>query len=253
MKFRDFLYYDTNMVESFLSIVEGGIYDEEDRHVTLDTSGAAPGEEEVLSDRFSTTDSRRKVVRQTEAARFDRLFGHVSDSEDVLTVGSGDRFSLTDAEDDRFCEIKGVVEIPPAINAIMNAATFRAAGEFVDRIGMLDAEGRKVIEQLGYLDQAREAIGDTPPLVLKVASSPSLIMPLRQEFIVRGFNDLEGRATVYGRVAETIPASSRYPLIKIPGQQLTRQQRRKAARSSSDDAAYLKGPATILHVLAIYR
>ncbi|RLK60892.1 DUF6414 family protein [Actinokineospora cianjurensis] len=258
--FRDFLYLDERTINSYLSSVEGGVYDEEDRHITVDGPGSTPEGEKAPAGTMATSDSRRKVLRQTAAAKFARLYHHISDSEQVHKVRSGEPLTGFVPADDDFCEIKGTVEIPQIVSAVMNAEKYQAIGNMVkifEGLGFsTNVAHTEAMGQLEALAQAREAIGDKVSVLLNVATGfPRVVLPVRTDVIGDRFDELEGRVTVFGRVAEVRPRGSAYSLIQIPGQAgMSRQQRRKMERDrGANTEGIVKGPLIVLHILAVYR
>ncbi|GLW94785.1 DUF6414 family protein [Actinokineospora globicatena] len=258
--FRDFLYLDERTTNSYLSSVEGGVYDEEDRHIKVDGPGSTPEGAAVSLEAMATSDSRRRVLRQTAAAKFARLYHHIADHEQVHKVRSGEPMNGFALDDDDFCEIKGTVEIPQLVAAVMNAEKYQAIGNMVkifEGLGLAtNVTNTEAMGQLEALVQAREAIGDKVSVLLNVATGfPRVVLPLRTDVIGDRFDELEGRVTVFGRVSEVLPRGGTYSLIQIPGQAgMSRQQRRKVDRERGGNTdGIVKGPLLVLHILAIYR
>lgn len=256
--FRDFLYYDARTIDSYLSAAEGGLYDEEDRRTTVDSAGVTPAGEHVSSSSLTSSDSRARTVRQTPAARFDRLVRFIESDGKVKSFRSGDTPDLDSFEDEEFYQIKGVIEISPFVNAVMNASKYQAVGNLVrelSNLGLTQMKNEQVVDQLEVMSNAREALGDKVSVVLSLGkSAPRFILPLRADLVEERFNELEGRVTVFGRLADSIPRSGQYTLIEVPGlPALSRQQRRQAEKSNDPNAPIVRGPLVVLHVLAVYR
>ncbi|GLZ42444.1 hypothetical protein [Actinokineospora sp. NBRC 105648] len=253
---RDFVYYDSATIDSFMSSFEGGLYDEEDRHTTASSMGVGAGDETDVS----SSDSWRKTLRQTPAGRFSRLYEYIQKSAGLLEFRQGEALQLDAIEEDQFCLIRGTIEISQVVSAVMNAPQYQAISNVVKqfgKFGLIDdlAEVEKVDEQLAALTEVRHALNDKISVVLSVGSAaPKFALPIRRSVIGERFNELEGRATVFGRFSEAVPRSKRYTLIDLPGRPpLSRQQRRQAAKTGQADQASVGGPLAILNVIAVYR
>ncbi|MFD5824307.1 hypothetical protein [Lentzea sp. NPDC060358] len=257
--FRDFLYYDDRTIDSYLSAVEGGLYDTEDHRTRVNSAGVTPDGIEVSPDLLSSSDSRVKTLHQTPAARFSRLVEYIESGGGLKIVRPGGLAVSEFADDDEsFFQIKGVVEVSPVVSAVMNAAKFQAVGNVMrtfSRLGLGEVQNDDFIDKLGALNEAREALGDKVSVVMNIGDeNAKFVLPLRTELAQGRFNELEGRVTVLGRVADVVPKTGRYTLIDVPGRPvLSRQQRRQAEKAGNEDKGIVRGPLVVLHVLAVYR
>jgi len=82
--------------------------------------------------------------------------------------------------------------------------------------------------------------------------------PLDREWLRCDLGDLEGEATVVGRVLKNWPEAQRHSLLTLPGLNLmSREQRRQWERGQSDadggEEMTLEGPAATMSVVAIFR
>ncbi|RKT57621.1 DUF6414 family protein [Saccharothrix australiensis] len=257
--FRDFLYCDDRTVDSYLSVIEGGLFDEEDRHTTLDSSGVTPSGHEVAPNGLSSSDSRRKTVRQTSAARFGRLLRYMMDEGEVNHVRAGEALALEAVEEESFFQVRGDIQISPLVSAMMNADKYQLIGNVVRQISHLGLAGNvdvgeEFFDMVTLIGEAREAIGDKVSVVMHPGSgAPPFVLPIRAGLIGGRFNELEGRSTVFGKVSDIVPRKGEYTLLEVPGQPaLTRRQRRQAAKAEAD-LAVVRGPLVVLQVLAVYR
>ncbi|WP_033116522.1 DUF6414 family protein [Intestinimonas butyriciproducens] len=89
MKLRNFYYINKKLLEDYISAIEGYIYEEETQKVSETSQKAAGAKAGALGitgdgkcEKRSSEEKERKV-RISDAAKFERLFAYLSDSEDT--------------------------------------------------------------------------------------------------------------------------------------------------------------------------
>lgn len=264
---RRFLYLNTNAVDGYLAVVEGGLADtatsrrsnKGSKGGKLNAGTSALGVGGTLGGESSNEDER--IVRETSEQRFDRLiraleaapeeFGY----EDVLDLGDAFERSVVGSMVSVTCEI----EIPTAVRLL--------------------AQPEQMGEMLGLMETMRplaEMFGadmDGMPSQATTSAIRDVTSAFKSDLMFVGETDVgapcvagklekshlielpEGEAVVVGKVARRWKSGESHPLLALPGASiLSRKQRRSSPISDDpDDENILHGPALTLDVLAIYR
>ncbi|GGM64788.1 DUF6414 family protein [Microbacterium saperdae] len=260
---KNFLYLNEAALSDYVSALEGGIRsavgdrrtDSRGAHGKAGFGGFGGGGE-------AAHESEQTVsMKDTPPAQFERLMRLVSadpeaagwvevmdpDSE-FPTLGTG---SLIDVE----CDIQ-----IPAFVSMLN----RGSG-LVDTMKSLSALSDIIpnaanidVSQLTMLETMTNLLGDR----LMIIGSPDSdawritgqLLPAHQRVEME---DLEGDVRVVGKVKRRIHAGESHPLMALPGSSvMSREKRREIARkgpSSESDDSWVRGPALVLDILAIYR
>ncbi|WP_217699261.1 hypothetical protein [Protofrankia sp. BMG5.30] len=86
---------------------------------------------------------------------------------------------------------------------------------------------------------------------------PTLVFDLKKNYLRVSVTDIEGDATVFGKVRKKWPQGENYPLLAVPGLNLfSRADRRRmqaSGTSSAPDGLAVEGPGVTVSVVAIYR
>lgn len=264
---KRFLYLNTNAVDSYLGVIEGGLADSATlRRTDRGSKGGkanigAPGlGAGVSKDRESTQEDER-TVRETPEQRFDRLMNALAEDPDRYTFE--DVLDLDDAFER--CVVGSMISVTSDIEIPAVIRIFAQPEQLGDMLDLMEAirpmaglfgtspEGMPPPEQVqavrsfaGMMKSDLVFVGETdedaPRIAGKLEKAHLIELP-------------EGEATVVGKVARRWQSGESHSLLGLPGASImSRKQRRTAAPSDdTDDDSILRGPALTLDVLAIYR
>lgn len=123
----------------------------------------------------------------------------------------------------------------------------------------LDTTGLPPEKEVGAMHRFLKGL-NVPPVVvgedLDGEAEWKIAGPLKTEFLSDA-DALDGAAIVIGKVTKIVRSGRWHPLLTLPGMNLMgREERRKQERTppkSGEEDNFLKGPALLLDVLAIYR
>lgn len=267
-KFRDFLYLDGGTIESLLAGVEGGSYDSVDerwRHSDRARSLMGDAGESDASEDMTTataTEHRRKM-RQNAEARFTRLWEMVDkdEAETVLDEDSKVSDLMKLGKVGTFCKFTGRLSVPAILAVLNNATELHAVARMLEQFGAMPPGAEEASTKLEILGNAKDLLSESFPVSLDIdVHGPKVILPLNPQNSRISINQFVGRATIFGRIIDTVEQNSSYPLLHLPGAahfpQMSRQQRRQAERnkkSSSEAPMEVKGPALVIKPVAIYQ
>lgn len=255
-RFRDFVYLEIETIDSFLSSVEDGLYDSEDRETEISGSGN-PYFDSLENDSTTTSDRRRRRLQQNGPSKFSRLVKYIEDDPEERIVRTGGEYEHL--LEGAFCQLSGEVEVPDAVAAMAISKDFLSLGKTLQGFG-LNLIDESDMQKIEAVSEASEHLGNRVSVLMDVPGlKQRVVLSLRKDTASARFYDLSGNLTVFGRVSSLVKHGDSYKLLEIPGERhMSRQQRRAVARgkdiaSASFDGREIKGPAIILNAIAIYR
>lgn len=266
---RRFLYLDSELIGEFLAQVERGTFTEEEQRdvVRRDKKlggdvkvGAGPlGLGAAAGRGVSNEAEATRTVRQTPESGFARLY-------DLLTE-AGDVRWLEGLDDDRWEELRRgeVIEVESVVSA-STLTKFAALAEQAEPL-------MEVMEMFGEAvdAQTREAMtgmktlgtlfGKKVPIVSRAAGAPKFkfIANLQAEKVRVDLDELEGEATLFGKIQRKLAPSEKHTVIEsMPGMSsLPRALRRSMQADVKNDKdlpdLVIRPPAAVVTPIAIYR
>ncbi len=225
MLLRQFLYLDDRLTREFLAQAEGGIFKERRETWEAGKSGKAGGKAgagmlglEAGGESHSSEHSDR-VMEQTDASEFDRLYKHLSKNKVLKEVSSLDEKGWASLKRGEFVEIEAEL-------ALSGMATIRQLMQaFVTLAPLADAFGSKIdpetrakadsMQQFGFA-----AAGPTLPVIVRlVGGSPYRFRSiLDRKYLRYEDKDLAGEAVVVGKIGRKLEPGQTFQLEDIvPG------------------------------------
>lgn len=123
----------------------------------------------------------------------------------------------------------------------------------------LEAKGLPTAEEMAAVRRFAVAAKVRPVLVgedMEDQATWRIAGSLKPEYLT-DIEALDGPAICVGKVVKVVESGRWYPLVTIPGMNLMgREERRKLERTPpkpKEEKNYLKGPALLLDMLAVYR
>lgn len=259
---KNFLYLDATDVSKYVSQIEDGVRGE--RSTQIDTgSGAGAGVKggplhaEVKGDRSA---QEKISYSDSPEAGFERILKGIKGREEELSW-----IDVLDPENDLrglqigyFLSAHCEVYVPSISRALGNpeqlqgfANLARTAKSFGIPLGDNDPD----IEQIDAVVNLAKSIGGSQTVVGEFEDTDWKVFgQLKQDLAPE---DLDGLAVVVGKVTGIVGPGKWRSLITLPGMQmLSREERREIDRKgpkAGDEANWIKGPALMLDILAIYR
>ncbi len=262
---KNFLYLNESALADYLSALEGGARASiEDRNQRSGgANGRAANDPDRANSRYSRENEQTVRLTDTPPAQFERLMALTAANPQL----SG-WIEVTDPEIDfpdlrvgALIDVECDIQIPSMIKALSPSggvvAAVRALNELGSKIGsesaqQLDTTKLSVFEALGNL------MGDDLVVVGEPDSDQWTVAgKLRKDSVRVATDELDGSVRIVGKVSRRLAAGDHKPLLALPGLDiLPRAQRREIESkgpSGPNDDSWVKGPALLLEVLAIYR
>lgn len=261
---KNFLYLNESALSDYLSALEGGARTSiEDRNQRSGVSHGSATPDSAGEGGYARENEKTVRLADTPPSQFERLMALVAADPELsgwaavqdpdteippLPVGA-----LIDME----CDI----QVPSMIKALAPKngmlAAVKALSEIGSTIGSSESlqisEGElAIVETLGNLMGGDLVIvGETDSDEWKVAGR------LREDHLRASADELDGNVHVVGKISRKLAGGDHKPLLALPGLNiLPRAQRRQIEAkgpSGPADDSWLKGPALMIEILAIYR
>ncbi|MEA2901834.1 MAG: hypothetical protein QOH36_1721 [Actinomycetota bacterium] len=244
------------MVDQFLEQIEGGAFDEESvsrRHGQNATNEV--GE--------TSSEERGLTLRQTSSSRFDRLYRLLLEDGAIKELDGIDDEVWSEIRSNEFIQVSGMLIVPDIIKQIaamqgisQMLPLIEMANDLVDpeqRIPTMELEGVK--QKMPVLSGVAEQVANRPvPCIIAVAGAPrfKFLTQLSRAHLIGTVDDLEGEATVLGRVQRKLARGqsedAEGELIGLPRQ--ARLERRRGPQKPTTRLTY---PGAVLAPLSIWR
>jgi len=260
-----FVYLDAAALEQYVSAVEGGLVTGLTKRSAASGSGEVGADLKLVSGKGARSheDEESRTLADTDGSRFDRLIQAATAGPEALGW-----VDVVDADTDmRGIGIGAMVSwecdvyVPDVIRMLSKAGgaldavrTMRALLPAALALG-LDIEGVPGDEQLGAMSGFLEGLGTKTVVVGEDEGTEWQVAGRLRGDVELG--ELEGRARVVGKVTQVLQPGRWKPFAAFPGMDLVpREQRRQLERqppAPGKEDEYLRGPALMLEILAIYR
>lgn len=269
---RQFLYRDGDQIREFLSQVEGGLFDEESRteHVGGNSAlkgGAKAGPVALGGQRGSERSEQvERVVRQTEASEFDRLYAGLEAQGGFQYLDAIDEGIWDQLRRGELLEIEAIVQ-PAGFDRIVELMGM--AQQFMPMMDALGADGvdpetRKLIESVSQLNEAGRP--ETFTVVASLAGAPAFkfACTLRGRYVLADLELLAGESTVLGKIQRKLRPGEQHLVASVFGgledimsdedqREMVEALLGPEVRQLGLASPLLEHPAAILTPIAIYR
>jgi hypothetical protein len=262
---RNFLYLDTETVSNYLSTLEGyveTVVDEtESKEGRIGAEGGLPPIKG--SGQSSKSTSRNRKLAVTEEALFQRLYElldeHTGEGIPYLTTSGEDTWSRLGRGN--IVEIQARIRLPDifsTMSAVEAFKPFMGLLDIIDEGNLVDVETQKMFD--GFLEVGGATKEKPVPVFLEPihAKRDAFFCSLSRRYLRCGIGDLAGEVTVFGKITRLIQkGTSEEVYTLLPEMQSlansNRKDRRRLKSQKDNLSEALKGPAAILHPVAVYQ
>lgn len=262
---RNFLYLDIDTVSNFLSTLEGYIETEVDESESKEGKIGADGGAPFLKGSAGTSkaSSRNRKLTATNESRFQRLYQLLDEHYDkgIPYITSLDHESWTLLSRGSIIEIQARLRLPIVFQAVDAAGTIKP---FVDLISLSDEDNplnKESNQALHGMLAVGEATKDKPvPVFLEPvrARRDAFFCNLTRRHLRCEISELKGELTVLGKITRLIPKGASEEVFTLLSElqnlgDINRKSRRRLKSQQDGIIETLKGPAGIVHPVAIYQ
>jgi len=261
---KNLLYLNESALGDYLSALEGGARSSvEDRGQRSAGSRGGAGQAFEPDGRYAREDEKTVRLTDTPPSQFERLMALVA-ADPALSGWVAIQDSESESQDlhvGAFIDVSCDIQVPSMIKALAPQGGMVAAVKALREIGSTMGSGQSpqiddsklaMFETLGnFIGGDLVVVGETDSEAWKVAGR------LRNDHLRVAADELDGTVRMVGKVSRKLGEKDFKPLLALPGlDMLPRAQRREIEAkgpSGAEDDSWLKGPALMLEILAIYR
>lgn len=263
IRLRNFLYLDGSLTDTFLSQLEGGLYEEEEQSNTerVDRSRGGTAKAGPVSGHLSRGSAGEqrvtRTMRQTPEAAFSRLEQLLEAAEAIQWLEALDDPIWRDLRRGEVVAVESLIEVPSLFRVIDVASEIGPLVDLMESFGEeIDAGTDEAITGLTQIGQVLRDIG----VFARPAGTPryKFVCPLKRGDLRDSLAALEGEAVIVGTIQRRLRPGERYSFLDGIGiGAMPREQRRRIERDLKKDREsadlVVAGPAAILSPIAIYR
>lgn len=260
-------YLDIEALDGYISSIEGGLRESETMKTTNAKAhkagariagfhGEAGKDSQMESTIHLGEHQVSKLNRLIKAGREDPVDNGWVEVLEPETAFSGVRIG-------EIIEWECEIYIPEAISLMVNGHELSETVRMVDSLRPTaatmgyDIDGVPDSPVLDAMATFLENVRVSPVVVGELDDTPwQVVGTLSKEWILPGAQ-LDGPYRIIGKVRKTIGADKWYPLMSLPGMNMVDRQRRRqmernGPRNEGEKDQFIKGPAVVLDILAIY-
>jgi hypothetical protein len=266
IRLRDYMYLDEDLVERFLSQVEGGVSDEEtqtdvERQDKRRGAGVQVAPVKAEAGRTKGTESSAsRTVRQTPDSACSRLIDVLEEAGSLQFLESFDEGIWSQLRRGETLEIDATIELSVIAQLGGIAESFDSMVAVMNSAGQeIDIEGLETIKAFSALSGLMKAI----PVLARPTGAPeyTFIASLKPDALRIDQDQLNGEATILGTLQRRLRADEVWSIFDAFGlaglpQSLRKQMQQSMAQTDDDSeigAMVVKPPAALLNPIAIYR
>ena len=262
MILRNFLYLDSSTVSDYLSSLDGSIVEgpidhtqsaKHDKGIKANLRIA----EGSLSGGGSSETKEKRLV--TDAAKFQRLYELVAQDQ-VQYLDAFDDAIWQQVRRGELLELQCTIKVPEFFKMTQIVDAFAPMVDIFKAVdaSMVDAKTEAAIKGFGGLSKM---LSDKPiPLLFEPVSTPGyhFVADLRRQFLRCELSELQGEATVLGKVLRILVRSQTHEAFSLlpssfPNMDNKAQKQLQRDLKSKKLSETVRGPGAIIAAVGVYR
>jgi hypothetical protein len=266
MALRDFLFLNTQTVNSYLSTLEGYVIEEPTEEKETGSREAGGGFNlgaTYANGKLGTSVETTRKLIVTDEARFDHLHSLLDKRGELQFLDAFDVEIWEQFNRGEILEVQADIRLPQPFLLTQDIDNFSGFLDIMEAVGQNPFKDEQSQTAFKGMQHIASKTADTPvPLIFEAFSTRGLSFTtsLPRQYIQRSLNELQGEATVFGKIQRIIPQKETYEVFSLApaitgASTLNRQQRRKMQKDAAkrNVSEMIKGPAIVLTPIAVYR
>jgi hypothetical protein len=264
-RLRDFIYVDDQLVESFLSQVEGGLSDEEIQTASSGRDakgglalGAGPAKLSAAAGRDAHESSER-TVRQTSDSRCARLIDQLEATDAAQYLEALDDAIWAQLRRSEALQIEAEGAVPTIVRFAETARSVNGLADVMEAFGsgVLDDEARAAMEGIASF----VGLMQTVPLIARPigATDYAFIAPLKRDGLRGSLDQLAGEMSVLATLQRKLRPDEQWSIFNemgLAGLPESARQDMTEAFAQADETfsdAVISSPAALVTTVAVWR
>lgn len=261
-----FEYINESYLSAYLSAAEGGLRDSQVKKITQTTDLGGKAGTPIVSGQASRVSGEETTVSMSDyvSARFTRFLEYADQNSEKIgwqeitqpdldfpELALGDFIKW---ECDVYApDIVGVFQQGNPLTSLIGAMNnLLPAAKTLN----LNTKGLPSLDEMNAVGTFINSVELEPVLLGEDEDCEyQVIARLDKKFITGNISEIDNRFILVGKISKKIASGRWYPLMPFEG--LTRQQRREAEkngpRTPEQESNFVKGPAVVVDLLALYK
>lgn len=270
---RSFLYLNEDIMDDYLSQLEGGII--EGSYTTKDVTskgkegGAGLNIAGVSGSGKGNTASSSEIqqtIRETPAAKFTRLYDLLEKEELIQHLSGFDLVVYEDIQAGEIVEVRGMAKLPKWEHLTKEVSGLSGLVDMMKALGLdpFDGDATNMAAYEGFTTLIEKKAKEDIEVIISPIGSPDIkfVASLDGTHLRRKKDDLEAEMTILGKVRSKLEKNEKIDIFRLAPrleeiQHLSRDQRhnakKKAQRTDSPLDEFVKYPALRVQPIAIYQ
>lgn len=262
MILRNFLYLDNNMMEDYLSALDGYLIEEQNEIKTNSYANDVGGDVKFLKGDMSTTsetkvDSKKAI---TYAAKFQKLYDLMAKNTMLRCIDEINEKIWREIHRSDIIEIDVNIEIAKSFNNFKGVKDAVPMLDLLQTMGAINSNNPNDIKAIQAISKLCKMVNTNKvPIICKNTTSEEYKFygALQQDYLKNDISELEGNVTIIGKVQKILekdvsdeiynPLSNYKELIE-----LGKKENAKDNKAMENIIENVYGPAIKLIPLAIY-
>lgn len=262
MILRNFLYLDNNMMEDYLSALDGYLIEERSETKTDNYANDVEGNLKILKGNMATECETTVNSKQaiTYASRFQKLYELMNKNKEITYIDKINTKNWSKIQRGNILEIETNIEIAKSFcnfKAIKDAETML---EFFKTMGAINTNNRSDLEAMKAISGISNmvSINKIPIICTEMyVERYKIYANLQQKYLENDILELEGSATIIGKVQKILEVDDSDEVYNPLANYKNLIELGKANAENNETMENIieeiKGPAIKLIPLAIYR
>lgn len=267
---RDFLYLDVAVMESYLSALQGALFEETivEKHEKSGEGGGSLGVGPISVGGKKSSLAGTEVTRKaklTDEASFQRLYASLEAEDSVKYFESFDSESWDSVKRNSVVEIVGQLKFSKIAQLASTVDEFLPLAKIYEAAmgnSLVDEKAAEAIAGIQALRSAQAATSKGIPCVFEPGGRDGyrIVAYLKPQALRVTHTQMVGEMTLFGKVLRKIGETETIELTKLipdlSGLPLNRAQRRKLETKESAPPGFkdeVEGPAAVVVAIALYQ
>lgn len=271
MKLRNFLYLNTKIVEDYLSVIDGYVYDEESRAITNSSESGVTGKagiKVVTGEGIKTAKLDEKVKRSvkiSDASKFDKVFTYLQSGDEDGQIKYYEFLSeeiFLNLHRDDFLEVLVTArfsKMKELTDCVVKLGELASAIQGLTDQQLLDRKAQEAINGFSTIGQLRSGKEISCVFDFEDGKFP-LVAYLDESYFRCSHDNFVGRSYLLCKVLRKIPKGQSIKLDElfddVKNLQLNRKQRRSLPKNMDNPDVIrdvVKGPLLVVIPIAVYQ
>lgn len=271
MKLRNFLYLNTKIIEDYLSVIDGYVYDEESQAITNSSERGIAGKAGIKiaagegNNINKLGEEVKRSVKISDAAKFDKIFAYLQSGDEDEQIKYYEFLSeeiFSELHRDDFLEVLVTArfsKMKELTDSVQKLGKLASAIQGITDQPLFDRKAQEALNGFSTLGQLRSGKEISCVFNFEDGKFP-LVAYLNESYFRCSQDNFIGQSYMFCKVLRKIPKGQSIKLDElfddVKNLQLNRKQRRNLPKNMDNPDVVrdvVKGPLLVVTPIAVYQ